>query len=56
MWGYILTELEVSIDNYCSSYETMAKEIQEGVDEGFNEGLRDGIKQGLHSRHKRLHC
>jgi len=44
MRGYILTEIEVPLDNYCSSYETMAKEIQEGMDEGFNEGLREGIK------------
>jgi hypothetical protein len=44
MRGYILAEIEVPLDNYCSSYETMAKEIQEGMDEGFNKGLREGIK------------
>jgi flagellar biosynthesis/type III secretory pathway protein FliH len=42
-----LAELEVPIDNYCSSYEKMAKEIREGVDEGLNEGIKEGIKQGF---------
>ncbi len=42
-----MAELEVPIDNYCSSYEKMAKEIREGVDEGLNEGIKEGIKQGF---------
>ena len=47
MWGYTLTEIESSLNNYCSSYEAIAKEIHEGIDEGFNEGLNEGIKQGF---------
>jgi hypothetical protein len=42
-----LTEIEVPVNDYCSRYETMAKDIREGIDEGFNEGLREGIKKGF---------
>jgi len=42
-----MTDVEVSLNDYCSKYETMAKEIHEGMDEGFNEGLREGIKKGF---------
>ncbi|MGB9927635.1 MAG: hypothetical protein ACPK85_04450 [Methanosarcina sp.] len=42
-----MTEIEISLNDYCGSYETMSKEIQEGIDEGFNEGLTEGIKQGF---------
>jgi hypothetical protein len=37
-----LTEIEVPVNDYCSSYETMAKEIREGMDEGLNEGIKEG--------------
>ena len=47
MRGYTLTEIEVPVNDYCSRYETMAKDIREGMDEGFNEGLREGIRQGF---------
>lgn len=47
MWGYTLTEIEIPVNDYCSRYETMAKDVREGMDEGFNEGLREGIKQGF---------
>lgn len=42
-----MTEIEVTIDNYCRSYETMTNEIREGMDEGLNEGIKEGIKQGF---------
>lgn len=45
MRGYILTEIEVSINNYCRSYEPMAKDIREGIDEGLNEGIKEGISR-----------
>ncbi|MGB9939419.1 hypothetical protein [Methanosarcina sp.] len=38
-------EIEVSLNDYYSSYETMAKEIREGIDEGFDERVIEGIKQ-----------
>jgi len=47
MRGYILAEIELPINNYCRSYETISKEIREGMDEGFNEGIKEGIKQGF---------
>ncbi|AKB18678.1 hypothetical protein [Methanosarcina sp. WWM596] len=42
-----MTEIEVPVNDYCSKYETMAKDIREGMDEGFNEGLSEGIKKGF---------
>ena len=47
MWDYSLTEIETPLNDYCSSYEAMVEEIQEGIAEGFNEGLIGGIKQGF---------
>jgi hypothetical protein len=47
MRGYTLTEIELPIVNYCSSYESIAKDIREGIDEGLNEGIKEGIKQGF---------
>ena len=42
-----MTEIEASLDGYCSSYETMVEDILEGMEEGFHEGLREGIKKGF---------
>lgn len=42
-----MAEIEVPIENYCRSYESIAKKIREGMDEGLNEGIKEGIKQGF---------
>ncbi len=47
MRGSTLTEIDVILDDYRSSYGKTAEEIREGMDEGFSEGYREGIKQGF---------
>ena len=42
-----MTEIDVILNDYSSSYGKTAEEIREGIDEGFSEGYREGIKQGF---------
>lgn len=45
--GLPLAEIENPLNNFCSSYEELAREIREGIEEGFKEGLNEGIKLGF---------